>query len=90
MPLAIDDVFVLNAHTVTIDIAALAQNVTVNTGGVLRFATGTARSLTEAQVIASITYPDFQCRECNRMIDWNTTPRKVQAMRAEYLRRRAR
>lgn len=44
----------------------------------------------QAQVVASITYPDFQCRECKRMIDWNTMPRKVQAMRAEYLRRRAR
>lgn len=45
---------------------------------------------TQAQVIASITYPDFQCRECGRMIDWNTMPRAVQAMRAEYLRLRAR
>ena len=46
VPLAVDDVFVLNGHTITIDIAAVAQNVTVNTGGILRFATGTARSLT--------------------------------------------
>ncbi|MEQ1776841.1 MAG: hypothetical protein ABL891_23890, partial [Burkholderiales bacterium] len=46
VPLAVDDVFVLNGHTVTIDTAALAQTVTVNTGGILRFATGTARSLT--------------------------------------------
>ena len=45
VPLANDDVFVLNGHTVTIDTAAVAQNVTVNTGGVLRFATATARSL---------------------------------------------
>ena len=44
----------------------------------------------QAQVIASITYSDFQCARCKRMIDWNTMPRKVQAMRAEYLRRRAR
>lgn len=45
MPLATDDVFVLNGHTVTIDTAAVAQNVTVNTGGILRFATAAARSL---------------------------------------------
>ena len=45
VPLANDDVFVLNGHTVTIDTAAVAQNVTVNTGGILRFATAAARSL---------------------------------------------
>ena len=45
VPLANDDVFVLAGHTVTIDIAAVAQNVTVNTGGILRFATAAARSL---------------------------------------------
>jgi hypothetical protein len=45
VPLASDDVFVLNTHTVTIDTAALAQNVTVNTGGILRFATAAAHSL---------------------------------------------
>ena len=45
VPLANDDVFVLNGHTVTIDTGAVAQNVTVNTGGILRFATAAARSL---------------------------------------------
>ena len=45
MPLASDDVFVLNTHTVTVDTAAVAQNVTVNTGGILRFATAAAHSL---------------------------------------------
>ncbi len=45
MPLASDDVFVLNGHTVTIDTAAVAQSVTVNTGGILRFATAAAHSL---------------------------------------------
>src|SRR5450432_685176 len=42
VPLANDDVFVLNTHIVTIDTAAVAQNVTVNTGGILRFATAAA------------------------------------------------
>jgi hypothetical protein len=45
VPLATDDVFVLNTHTVTIDTAALAQSVTVNTGGILRFSTAAAHSL---------------------------------------------
>ena len=45
VPLASDDVFVFNGHTVTIDTAAVAQSVTVNTGGILRFSTVAARSL---------------------------------------------
>jgi len=47
IPLAADDVVILNTHTVDVDTAnGVAQSVTVNNGGTLRFNSTTARTLT--------------------------------------------
>lgn len=43
----------------------------------------------QAQVIASIGYLDFQCARCKRMVLWEKMPKAIRAMRAEYLRRRS-
>jgi len=45
VPTAADDVFIASGHTVTIDTAAVANNVTVNAGGILQYDAATARSL---------------------------------------------